>query len=386
MTLLEPTRHRGPYEGMVLKILRDEGPTSRTRLSAITGLSPTTITKTVAPLIELGLLTERADEYGGLGRPAISLVPVPEALTVCGVQLGVGKYRVGLTDARSHVRTRTVSTFDPTLPPEEVMDLIAADIRSLLAADAGPTCTGVGVGAPGPVDLARRTNIRSVNLGWSDVPISDLLEDRLEIPVVVDHNVRSLALGEARYGGHGADSLAYLYVRNGVGLGVAVKGEPFYGGHGTGGESYIGHTQVVEHGLPCSCGGRGCLDTVVAEPFIAARLAELGGAAQPEANVMSELHRRARLDPAVAALEDQVIDHLVRSMAIIVNLFTPELLLVGGSLSSAPPEVITRLREGTRDRIFPLLRNSLRVEPADGDDDALIRGAAAIALEVLHYS
>jgi predicted NBD/HSP70 family sugar kinase len=386
MTLLSTTRHRGPYEGTVLKILRDQGPTSRTRLSAITGLSPTTITKTVAPLIELGLLTERADAYAGLGRPAVSLVPVPGALTVCGVQLGVGKYRVGLADARSHVRSHRVSAFDPSLPPEAVMALIAEDVRSLLATEDGPPCIGVGVGAPGPVDLARRTNIRAVNLGWSDVPISDLLEDRLGIPVVVDHNVRSLALGEARYGQHDAESLAYLYVRTGVGLGVAVKGEPFYGGHGTGGESYIGHTRVVENGRPCSCGARGCLDTVVSEPSIAARLAELGDPLPSGADVMTQMHARGRDDAAVAELEDEVIDHLVRSMATIVNLFTPELLLVGGSLSTAPAAVISRLREGTRDRIFPLLRDTLRVEPADGSDDALIRGAAAIALEVLHYS
>jgi predicted NBD/HSP70 family sugar kinase len=81
-----------------------------------------------------------------------------------------------------------------------------------------------------------------------------------------------------------------------------------------------------------------------------------------------------------------VIDHLVNSMATIVNLFTPEVLLVGGTLSTAPSDVIERLRNGTRDRIFPLLRESLRVEAAEGSDDALIRGAAAIALEVLHYS
>lgn len=386
MTLLSTARHRGPYEGTVLKILRDHGPTSRTRLSAITGLSPTTITKAVAPLIEQGLLTERADDYGGLGRPAVSLVPVPEALTVCGVQLGVGKYRVGLADAGSRVRGGRVSGFDPGLQPEEVIDLIAADVQSLLEGDGGPPCIGLGFGAPGPVDLARRTNIRAVNLGWSDVPISDVLEDRLGIPVVVDHNVRSLALGEARYGQHDAESLAYLYVRTGVGLGVAVKGEPFYGGHGTGGESYIGHTRVVENGRLCSCGARGCLDTVVSEPSIAGRLAEFGDPLPAGADVMAQLHGRARHDPAVARLEDEVIDHLVGSMATIVNVFTPELLLVGGSLSTAPAAVISRLREGTRDRIFPLLRDTLRVEPADGSDDALVRGAAAIALEVLHYS
>jgi predicted NBD/HSP70 family sugar kinase len=370
----------------VLKVLRDDGPTSRTRLSAITGLSPTTITKTVAPLIELGLLTERADEYGGLGRPALSLIPVPDALSVCGVQIGVGRFRIGMTDARGAVRSLRTSAFDPALPPAAVLDLIASEISDVLGSDGGAPCIGVGVGAPGPVDAARRTNLLAVNLGWHDVAVSDHLEDRLGIPVVTDHNVRSFALGEARFGDHGAESIAYVYVRAGVGFGLAVRGEPFSGGTGTGGESYLGHLRVVEDGLLCSCGARGCLDTVVAEPYLAPVISRLRG--RPAGTeVMRDLDELVATGvDGAAELQARIVGHLADALATVANLFTPDLVLVGGTLSALSPESLELLDRQTRDRIFPLLRESLRIETADGGDEALVRGAAAIALEVLHYS
>lgn len=386
MDVVSPTRQRGAYEGVILKILRDSGPTSRTGLSAITGLSPTTITKTVAPLVASGLLAERPDEHSGLGRPPIALVPVPEALTVCGVQIGVGRVRLGLADAQAHVRHVRSYDFDPAQSPEGVLDGIAHEVAAMLDRDTGASCIGVGVGAPGPVDHARRTNLLAINLGWSNIAISDALEDRLGIPVVVDHNVRSFALGEARYGGHHAESIAYLYVRTGVGLGVAVRGEPFYGGPGLGGESYLGHTRVVDDGLPCSCGARGCLETLVAEPYLLPALRARKGSSEAVHDVLAELQRLAASDPAAAALESSVLGHLAGALATVVNLFTPELVLVGGALSSLGGAALHRLHELTGDRIFPLLRDSLRIERAPGGDAALIRGAAAIALEVLHYS
>lgn len=387
MTISSPPRRRGAYEGAVLKILRDEGPVSRTRLAGITGLSPTTITKTIAPMIDAGLLSEKAESPGGLGRPALTLTPVSSAVTVAGVQIGVGRVRLGLADAAGAVRAVSSYSFDPAQPVTEVMDGIADALRALLDADDGGPCIGIGVGAPGPVDHLRRTNLLAINLGWRDVPVSDLLEARLGIPVVVDHNVRSFATGEARYADHSVESLAYVYVRTGVGFGVAVRGVPFYGGPGNGGESYLGHLRVVEDGLTCSCGASGCLETVVAEPYLAPQLDALRTGARSEPEMMRELHDLVLAgDLTAAALESSVIEHLAAAMATIVNLFTPELVLVGGTLSSLPPDVLRRLHASTRNRIFPLLRDSLRIETADGGDDSLIRGAAAIALEVLHYS
>lgn len=380
-------RHRGIYEGTVLQILRDQGPTSRTRLARITGLSPTTITKTVLPMIEAGLLSEQTDAYSGVGRPALALSPVSDAVTVVGVQIGVGKVRLGLSDAAGRVRASTSYAFDPAQPQGEVIEGIAEMVLRQLDADHGPPCIGVGVGAPGPIDQARRTNILALNLGWRDVPIADLLEQRLGVPVVVDHNVRSFALAEARYADHHADSLAYLYVRAGVGFGVAVRGEPFYGGAGTGGESYLGHLPGVENGRKCSCGASGCLETLVAEPHLFAQLDTIRDAPPGDPEPMRELHALAKAgNHAAAELESTVIEQLGAAIATIVNLFTPELVLVGGTLSALSPTSLGRLDSATRHRIFPLLRDSLRIETVDSGDNALIRGAAAIALEALHYS
>lgn len=379
-----------PYRGTLLKLLRDQGPTSRTGLSEITGLSPTTISKVVAPLVDDGILRESVDNRrSGLGRPALTLTPVPEAITVCGVQISVGTVRIGLADASAGVRIVESFAFDPTDDVVSVLERTAAKIAEILESDNAARCIGIGVGVPGPVDSLKRILRLCINLGWKHVPVADILEDRLGIPVVVDHNVRSLALAEARYGNRHADSLAYLYVRTGVGLGVAVRGEPFYGG--LGGESYLGHNRVVENGDLCSCGARGCLEAVVSEPYLIRTLNRISDPVPDDVvrtgHILRTLHERAAGGDANAVtLEQSVVEHLAGALSNVVNLFTPDLVLVGGILSFAPDVFISRLREHVRDRIFPLLREDLTIERADAGDDAIVRGAAAVALEMLHYA
>jgi predicted NBD/HSP70 family sugar kinase len=379
-----------PYRGTMLKLLRDHGPTSRTGLSEITGLSPTTISKAIAPLIDTGILRESVDEtHSAIGRPALTLTPVPEATTVCGVQISVGTVRIGLADAAAQMRRVESFSFDPADNVESVLALTADKIAEILARDNAAPCIGIGVGAPGPVDALKRNLRVSINLGWRDVPVSDFLEERLNIPVVVDHNVRSIALAEARYGSRGADSLAYLYVRTGVGLGIAVRGEPFYGGFG--GESYLGHNRVVENGELCSCGAHGCLESVVSEPYLIRTLERISDPVPDDVaksgRILDVIHRRAVGGDANAVdLEESVVAHLASALSNVVNLFTPDLVLVGGILSFAPDVFISRMRERVRDRIFPLLREDLRLERADAGDEAIVRGAAAVALEMFHYA
>ncbi|MFD8531108.1 ROK family protein [Streptosporangium canum] len=380
------TASDGRHEGRILTILRDRGPTSRTGLAEITGLSPTTISKVVAPLVDRGVLREGTVEARAVGRPAVTLTPVPEAVTVCGAQIGVGVVRVALADALSRVRAVESITFDPAMPAEDVITLIADRLAALLAADRGAPCVGVGIGVPGPVDRAQRTVLVSTNLGWRDVPVADLVEARLRLPVVVEHNVRSMALAEARYGDHQSHSLALVYVRTGVGLGVVVADQAFQGG--TGGESYLGHTRAVENGELCTCGARGCLDTVVAEPYLRRMLAGLpgGSTAAGDDNPLITLRGLAAAGNSGAiALEDEVINRLAAALGNVVNLFAPKLVLVGGILSTVPDPVLDILRVRVRDRLFPLLRETFTLERASGSDDAIVRGAAAAALELLHY-
>lgn len=375
------------YAGLVLRLLRDGGPQSRTRLSELTGLSPTTISKTVSPLLALGWIEELGGSAAAtrVGRPAIALRQRPGALSVCGIQIGVGIARVGIADAWGRVRgTRTVA-FDPAADPGDILARIGAAAREVIAESAGGAgCLAVGVAAPGPVDATHRVNLMSINLGWRDVRIADRLEPELGLPVVVDHNVRSMALAEARYGGHGGDSLAYLYVRTGVGLGLVLKGEPFFGGaHGV---SELGHIRVRDDGEKCVCGARGCLETVASEPFLARRLDALGitvppGAEPPLLQIVEEHSRTA----TVRRLRADLVRYLSWGLANVVNLLNPEVIVLGGALAVAPETFVADLRESVRSEVFPLLRDAIRIVRPTLTEAGVAAGAA-IALESTVYS
>lgn len=390
---LDPGRlHSGRHDGAILRLLRDAGPRSRTVLSVDTGLSPTTISKAVAPLVEKGFIRESgyvresgAEAEAKIGRPSVTLTAVPEAVTICGVQLGVGLAHLGLTDALARVRCATALSFDPAEPPERVLDRLAVQISSLLHSQRGAPCVAVGVASPGTVDSERRRNLMAINLGWTEVPIADRLESRLGIPVVVDHNVRSMALAEARYGQWGVDDLAYVYVKTGVGLGLVLKGEPFYGGaHGA---SELGHIPRVAEGVRCACGARGCLETVVSEPFLASRIQSLGlvagtGAASDALAIIERAGQAGNQD--AATLRRELVGHLSSALVSVVNLFNPEIILLGGIFADAPQALLDDIRTATKETVIPILREEFRLErPALANPG--ITAGAAVALERVFY-
>lgn len=386
---------RSPHDGTVLTLLRDLGPTSRVRLSELTGLSPTTVGKVVAPLVERGLLRESVVRSRGAGRPAMALIPIPEAVTMCGVQIGAGGMRIGLADAAYEVRAFESLRFDVGDDPDQVIRRACEVARRLIRDAGGSTCVGVGVGVPGPVDAdLRRLDIGiplawhgGIQDAWRHVSIADLFEQHLGLPTVVDHNVRSMALAESRYHTHTAETLAYLNLDAGVGIAVSVRGQVFRGG---GGESYLGHTRVAEGGERCRCGSRGCLETIVCEPYLRERLAAVPGhaatAGTDQDGVLETLRALVKAgSPEATAIENDLVEHLSAAMATVVNLFTPDLVLVGGMFGNAPDPTIGALREGIRERIFPPLRPDFRLARADVSPEAPVRAGAAIALERLHF-
>ena len=393
MTVALVNAERSPHDGTVLTLLRDLGPTSRARLSELTGLSPTTVGKVVAPLVERGLLRESVVRSRGAGRPAMALIPIPEAVTMCGVQIGGGLLQVGLADAAYQVRACESFRFDVGQDPDQVIRRACEIARRMIQDVGGSTCVGVGVGVPGPVDADLRRLDISIPLAWHGgiqdawrhVSIADLFERHLGLPTVVDHNVRSMALAECRHRNHTAETLAYLNVDAGVGIAVSVRGQVFRGGAG---ESYLGHTRVTEGGERCRCGSRGCLETIVCEPYLRERLAAIPGreAMVDQQSVLETLRALVRAgSPEATTMENDLVEHLSAAMATVVNLFTPDLVLVGGMFGKAPDPTIGALREGIRERIFPPRRPDFRLARADVSPESPVRAGAAIALERLHF-
>ncbi|MEU4514625.1 ROK family transcriptional regulator [Nonomuraea wenchangensis] len=356
---------------LVLRSLRDDGAQPRADLARRLGLSATTMTKVVGQLLDEGLVAEGAVEGAGqrVGRPSTGIAIRADARNVIGVRVGAGAVELGLCDLRAQVTRSASFAFDPAERPERVVARIAEEASLLAKGLPDGRLLGVGVAAPGPVDAEHRRNVLSVNLGWRDVPFADLLEPALGVPAVVDHNVRAMALAESRYGATGgADPLLYVHVRTGVGAGLVIGGQPFR--PGAYGVTELGHLRVREKGRTCACGATGCLETVVSEAYLAERL----GRRSPDP--------LAELDDALLG---EVADHLTTGLASVVNLLNPELILLGGLFRTAPEPVFDRVRAALRAKVFPVLRDMVRVERPTLGGDAGVVGGAAVALDSFLY-
>lgn len=378
-----PHPARGRHDGLILRLLRDLGPRSRTRLSEETGLSPTTITKVTAPLLERGWLRERVDHDGvaRVGRPAIALELVPEAVSVLGIRLGFDAAHIGLTDALGRPTAATAVPVDASAPPSEVLGAIA-DTAAELIRDSDVPCLAIGAAVPGAIDHAQRNLLLALSIGWQNVPVADILEERLGIPTVIDQNVRAMALAEARYGDHDTDSLAYIYIGHGLGLGVVLQGRPFWGG-GRHGVIQLGHTRVAEGTELCACGATGCLETIVAEPWLLRHLEAAGLPVVPPTETPTFVQlENARFRPEVASVRHDVVSGLAHGVATVISLLDPGLVLLGGALADAPSSLLADMRARVQQEVFPLLREDLRFDIARLHE---VAAGAAIALETHVY-
>ncbi len=335
---------------VVLLCLLNEECLSRVQLARRTGLSNTTITNLVAQLIEEGIIVEESDnsqqsmKIRPVGRPRTAIRLEPNARYVVGIHIGVGTFRAALTNLRDEIIDNRTHEFNTRQPAEEVMGQMVSCIEGLLSRNNVDRVhvLGIGVGASGLVDFSSGVNILASNLGWRKVEVRHYLQEKLRLPVVVDNNVRAMAIGETYFGaGRTSDSLAFVYGRVGVGAGLTFKGEIYRGA--TMGAGEIGHTVMLLHGgEPCHCGNSGCLETLVSEAAIL-RQAENIARQNPEgvlAGLMSnhETQPIERVFKAASEGDEEVRQMLEErgeflgvALVNVVNLFNPELILLGVS-------------------------------------------------------
>ena len=370
----------GVHHGSVLRILRDAGPLSRAELARRSRLSPTTLTHVTAQLLRDGVIMETETHpagQGAIGRPAQALRIVREARVVAGVNIGAGHVELTMADLQAATKGWRSFGFDAKgTEPRALVREVARQLTELsdeIQLDRS-RLLGIGLSVPGPVDAGRRIVQAAINVGWSHVPIADLLEEEAGQPVVVEHNVSAMALAESRYGiGRVVPAVLFVYLRTGRGAGRVIGGTLFRpGGHGA---VELGHIQMTPKGALCACGNRGCLDTFVCEAALK-RAAGIKGAA-PE-------QLMARVEGNGPAWE-AIVGHLTTGLASAVNLLTPDLIVFGGHLGEAPESLFQRLRRDLPPRIMPHVRDLLDIRPSSFGPAAGVIGGATVALEHFFY-
>ncbi len=247
-------------------------------------------------------------------------------------------------------------------------------IETILSVAAGltrhPGVRGVGLGVPGIVDSTAGIAHYAANLGWTDVPFTALLRDRLNLPAVLGHDVRNGALAEARLGaGSGMPSVYFVAIGTGVAGGQVNGGVVDDGASGQAGE--IGHVVVRPRGPRCGCGNRGCLEAIASASRIAAayrrRSRQRGSAADVARLVESG-------DPIASAVWREAVAALADALATQVVLGDPGCIVIGGGLSLAGPALFEPLRAALAGRLT--FRSAPPIVPALLGDRAGMVGAA----------
>lgn len=195
-------------------------------------------------------------------------------------------------------------------------------------------------------DAAAGTVRRAVNLGWTDVPVAEVLSSRSGRPVAVDHDVRAAARAEAVLGA-GAGEPDVLLVALGTGVAAASVGSGGLRDGATGRAGELGHMVVVPGGRACPCGQRGCLERYAAAPAVARRYRELGGTGPADAAVVVD---RLDTEPAARQAWLEAIDALAAALTAATALLDPGVVVLAGGLAGAGTRLLDPLQHSLAGR------------------------------------
>lgn len=271
-------------------------------------------------------------------------------------------------------------------------DQILGDLERELteARDAHPGVVAVGLGIPCTIDRERGVAITAVNLPLVNIPIRDLMRERLELPVFVDNDANAAALAEHRFGAaRGAENAVMITLGTGIGGGLVLGGELYRGSNGAGAE--LGHTVIDLDGPRCqgNCPNRGCIEAVASGTALAREGREaaerapgsaLGRALAEGEEITGEAVTEAALDGDQTAREVLALlgRRLGAAFSSFANTFDPDVIVVGGGVAAAGDLLLDPAREELRARALPPM-NRTRVAAAELGPDAGMVGAAAMA-------
>lgn len=313
---------------------------------------------------------------------------------VLAVDLGGTKIRVAIISERMQVLAREHHDTLADEGPKAVVGRIFAAIDRLLRSnEVSPGQLGsISLAAAGAIDIEQGLVTSSPNLpGWRNVPLRDMVAEKYGVTTFLIHDANAAALGEQRLGaGRGVKNLVYLTVSTGIGGGIIVDGQLYSGARGGAGE--IGHMTIDVNGPLCSCGNTGCLEVLASGKAVAreavrrinsgeqSSLTEMvaGNLATITAEKVSLAAENG--DPLANAVITQAATYLGVGLVNVVNIFNPEMIIIGGGLSKMGDRLLKPARQVVQARAFALSAQTVRMVTAQLGDDAGLLGAAIFAL------
>lgn len=382
-------------ELLMLNVIRAYSPISRTDIAKITRLSGATVTKFIDNLIQTGLVREDGYSVSEGGRRPTLLKLVPEAGFVVGIDLGASNLRAVVVNLEAEIVAKIVKKTSPNEGREKVFKRMIETVYEVIDASGvdKDKIKGIGIGISGVIDHQRGVCLFCPNIkGWENVPVKKLVTEKFGFEVSVDDSSRTAALAEHWCGlAPKVNNFIFVDVGVGVGSGIFANGQLYRGSRGTAGE--LGHITINKNGPRCRCGNRGCLETLVSGPAIARRTRK-----RLEEGVVSLIEKMSggdftRITPEIVAeaarkgdklafnIMEETGKYLGIGIANAVNLFNPELVIVGGGISRAGAPFLDTVKRTVKARALHTALTSVDIKLSELGDTTAAQGAAILVLE-----
>ena len=373
---------RGANRALVLQALRNHRQLSRAEVARLTGLSEGAVSRITAELLDDKLILEQGSHNATGGRPGQRLELDPAHYRSVGVEIHDWETRISVGTLNGTIlESEWFRTPDSAT---QTLDQIAARVLQKATQLGCDRLHGVGVSVRGIVDDKRGTVVVGSNAEWTGVPVGEYLQARLNIPVLVENNVRTATLAEYTHGGtdiHNSRCLLLVRVDYGIGMGLVVNGELYRGPRCAAGE--FGQMVVADSPGSGAHDRPGSLEQLAANPAIAARYEELS---QGSKLARGHLEDRVRsicqqaMDGdghALSAIRD-AMRYLGIGIANAVWTLDPDVILLHGAITEAWPIVMRAIQEQfPGDHTIPSFRDLILRPCALGQDSGIV-GALAL--------
>jgi len=377
----------------IVNMVRTGDASTRPEIGRVTGLGRGVVTQRVDQAIEMGYLADGEFGPSSGGRAPRTLRFRGEAGRIIVCALGALHIHVGVALLDGDVIDQAHSRWDIARGPAETLDKALSMIDEVLERTPDVPVWGIGVGVPGPVDFdSGRPVAPPIMPGWNGFDVRRRFEQRYDAPVWVDNDVNLLTFGErARRDDYRLD-LIYCKIGSGIGAGLLSHGRIHRGVNGAAGD--IGHVRVRDSDAVCRCGKVGCLEAVAGGwALIRDALAEIdAGATGALATAVADGEELTPERISIAAEDgDALAIRLVQrsarvvgeSIAALVNMFNPSVIVIGGAVAGAGELLLAEVRQRVYELSLPLATRDLTIAQSVNDVREPLRGGVEMVREQL---
>ncbi len=367
---------------LLLHLIRDMQPISRVDIVRATGLRPGTVSSIVNRLIKKGVIYEGAEGPSSGGRKPTYLYINAENAYVLAVDIGVRETSYAISDFNGRILKQKAMLTEGE--PAQFIDRLCGEIKKTVKTHySRAKFAAVGVSVPGLIKRDSGEIAASPNLGWENLPVKQLIETKLKLPVYVENDANAAAFSELWYGPLDelkVHTLLYILVVDGLGTGLIINGDLHVGSKiGMGG---FGHMCLEPNGEVCSCGRKGCWETLASGSATVARYNRLvsNRAGVSAVNMMDIITLANRGDEMANASLVATAEYLGEGIASVAHGLSPEVVVIGGDIAKAWPLLEPIINDRVRSRYIKPEISPIEIRPASVENPSLF-GAIPIALQ-----